>query len=72
MRLIVRGLTERGSKSKLGISVDIMRRDVNNAQREWDEVRRGLAGLPNFTEVLASSQQERPSNYEYQGGELIY
>ncbi len=72
MRLVIRGLTEHGSKSKLGISVDLMRRDVRNAQKEWDEVVRGVAGLPNFTEVATISTKERPSNYEYQGSDLVY
>lgn len=72
MRLVIRGFSERGSKSKLGISVDLMRRDVRNAEREWDSLVGGLRKLPHFNEVTTTATVDRPSNYDYQGGDLVY
>jgi hypothetical protein len=71
MRLIIRGWSEHRSKSKLGISVDLMRRNFRNAEREWEALVAGLRGLPNFTEVQRTRTAPRPSNYDYQG-DLVY
>ncbi|MDQ4025720.1 MAG: hypothetical protein M3217_09580, partial [Actinomycetota bacterium] len=65
VRLVVRGLTEMGSRADLATSVDFMRGRFDRAQTRWGELLSGLGKLSGFEHARAEVEEKRPANIDY-------
>ncbi|HEX2195971.1 MAG TPA: hypothetical protein VHJ76_03510 [Actinomycetota bacterium] len=65
VRLVVRGLTERGSRAELSTSVDFMRGRFDRAQSQWDELVRALSKTRGFEQLEGRARERRTANIDY-------
>lgn len=66
VRLVVRGITELGSRADLTTSIDFMRGRFDHAQTRWNELLAGLEKLPGYTTAIDTVAAERAAaNIDY-------
>ncbi|HEV2756251.1 MAG TPA: hypothetical protein VG318_10815 [Actinomycetota bacterium] len=68
VRLVVRGITELGSRADLATSIDFMTGEFDRAQTRWKELVSGLEKLPGYATAIEAVAAERPAaNIDYSG-----
>jgi hypothetical protein len=64
-RLVVRGLTERGSRAELAMSCDFMRSQLTDARNEWDMLVSKLRETPGWVEAREEVERSRAATISY-------
>jgi hypothetical protein len=65
VRLVVRGLNERGSRADLATSADFMKGHFERVDQQWEELVRAFQKLPGFEEARGDVARARQSNIDY-------